>query len=53
MPRQMTEPERKEFLAQPRVGVLSVASDDDRPQLSVPLWYERSPIIGFDFGYGS
>jgi hypothetical protein len=31
MPRQMTEQERQEFLAEPHVGVLSVASDDDRP----------------------
>ena len=31
MPRQMTEQERQEFLAGPHVGVLSVASDDDRP----------------------
>ena len=39
MPRQMTPQERQEFLAEPHVGVLSVASDDDRPPLTVPLWY--------------
>jgi uncharacterized protein len=38
MPRQMTPQERQEFLAEPHVGVLSVASDD-RPPLTVPLWY--------------
>ncbi|MDQ3966307.1 MAG: pyridoxamine 5'-phosphate oxidase family protein [Actinomycetota bacterium] len=39
MPRQMTETERQEFLAETRVAVLSVASDDDRPPLTVPVWY--------------
>jgi uncharacterized protein len=43
MPRQMTEREREEFLAEPRVGVLSVASDGDRPPLTVPLWYGYEP----------
>lgn len=43
MPRQMTPQERQEFLAEPHVGVLSVASDDDRPPLSVPLWYGYRP----------
>ena len=35
--RPMTEQERQAFLAEPRVGVLSVASDDARPPLTVPL----------------
>src|SRR5687767_40244 len=39
MPRPMTEQERQAFLAEPRVGVLSVASDDGRPPLTVPIWY--------------
>ena len=43
MPRQMTPQERQEFLAEPHVGVLSVASDDDRPPLTVPLWYGYEP----------
>ena len=43
MPRQMTPLERQEFLAEPHVGVLSVASDDDRPPLTVPLWYGYLP----------
>ena len=42
MPRQMTPQERQEFLAEPHVGVLSVASDD-RPPLTVPLWYGYEP----------
>ncbi|CAA9575456.1 MAG: hypothetical protein AVDCRST_MAG49-4118 [uncultured Thermomicrobiales bacterium] len=43
MPRPMTEQERQAFLAEPRVGVLSVASDDDRPPLTVPVWYGYQP----------
>lgn len=31
--------ERDAFLSEPHVGVLSVASDDDRPPLTVPVWY--------------
>ena len=39
MPRRMTEQERQEFLAEAHVGVVSVASDGDRPPLTVPVWY--------------
>jgi hypothetical protein len=31
--------ERDAFLSEPHVGVLSVASDDGRPPLTVPVWY--------------
>jgi uncharacterized protein len=43
MTRQMTEQERQEFLAEPHIGVVSVASDDDRPPLTVPVWYGYQP----------
>ena len=43
MPRLMTKQEREAFLAEPRVGVLSVASDDGRPPLTVPIWYAYQP----------
>src|SRR5947207_1595202 len=43
MPRPLTEQERQEFLAEPHVAVLSVASDTDRPPLTVPLWYGYQP----------
>ncbi len=43
MPRTLTTDEREDFLAQPHVGVLSVASDDDRPPLTVPVWYHYRP----------
>lgn len=43
MPRKMTKQEREAFLAEPRIGVLSVASDDGRPPLTVPLWYGYQP----------
>ena len=43
MPGPMTEQEREAFLAAPHVGVLSVASDDARPPLTVPIWYGYEP----------
>ena len=43
MPRQLTEPERQAFLAEPHVGVLSVARDAGRPPLTVPIWYGYQP----------
>ena len=43
MTRRMTEQESQEFLAEPHVGVLSVASDNDRPPLTVPVWYGYEP----------
>jgi hypothetical protein len=53
MPRQMTEQERQEFLAEPHVGVLSVASDSDRPPLTVPLWYGYQPGGNISFFTGT
>ena len=53
MPRQMTEQERQEFLAEPHVGVMSVASDDDRPPLTVPLWYGYEPGGNLTFFTGT
>jgi nitroimidazol reductase NimA-like FMN-containing flavoprotein (pyridoxamine 5'-phosphate oxidase superfamily) len=53
MPRQMTEQERQEFLAEPRVGVPSVASDDGRPPLTVPLWYGYQPGGNVSFFTGT
>jgi nitroimidazol reductase NimA-like FMN-containing flavoprotein (pyridoxamine 5'-phosphate oxidase superfamily) len=44
MPRTLTAAESADFLAQPRVGVLSVADvDGDRPPLTVPVWYAYQP----------
>jgi nitroimidazol reductase NimA-like FMN-containing flavoprotein (pyridoxamine 5'-phosphate oxidase superfamily) len=43
MPRPLTEQERQAFLAEIHVAVLSVASDDDRPPLTVPVWYGYQP----------
>ncbi|GAA4005243.1 pyridoxamine 5'-phosphate oxidase family protein [Allokutzneria multivorans] len=39
MPRQLTDSERTDFLAQQHIAVLSVASNDGRPPLTVPVWY--------------
>ncbi|QFU92442.1 pyridoxamine 5'-phosphate oxidase family protein [Amycolatopsis sp. YIM 10] len=39
MPRTLTDAERDEFLAESRPAVLSIAADDGRPPLTVPVWY--------------
>jgi nitroimidazol reductase NimA-like FMN-containing flavoprotein (pyridoxamine 5'-phosphate oxidase superfamily) len=39
----MTQPDWEAFLAEPRIGVLSVASDDGRPPLAVPVWHHYEP----------
>jgi hypothetical protein len=49
----MTEQERQGFLAEPRVAVLSVASDSDRPLLTVPLWYGYQPGGNISFFTGT
>ena len=44
MPRpHLTKDEREAFLAETRVGFLSVTSADNRPPLTVPLWYGYEP----------
>ena len=43
MSQAMTEPARQAFLAEPRIGVLGVASDDERPPLTIPIWYDYQP----------
>ncbi len=53
MPRPLTEPERQAFLAEPHVAVLSVASDDDRPPLTVPVWYAYRPGGNVSFFTGT
>ena len=53
MTRPMTEQERQEFLAEPHVGVLSVASDSDRPPLTVPIWYGYQPGGNISFFTGT
>lgn len=41
--RKMSVAEREAFLAQPRVGILSVAAEPDRAPLSTPIWYHYRP----------
>ena len=41
--RHFTEDERRRFLEEKRVGVLSVAADNGRPPASVPIWYDYTP----------
>ena len=43
MPRRMTENESQEFLAEPRIGVLSVARGSDRAPHTTPVWYAYQP----------
>ncbi|WP_199432843.1 pyridoxamine 5'-phosphate oxidase family protein [Qaidamihabitans albus] len=43
MPRTLTTTEREQFLAEPHTGVLSVAADNGRPPLTVPVWYAYQP----------
>lgn len=42
-PGTLDEQERQSFLAEPHVGVLSVATDDDRPPSTLPTWYAYQP----------
>jgi hypothetical protein len=53
MPRTLTQTEREEFLAEPHIGVLSVASDDDRPPLTVPVWHAYRPGGNLTFFTGT
>ena len=41
MPRPLTEAERRDLLAEPKVAVLSVAAGEGRPPLTMPLWYAQ------------
>lgn len=45
----MTDQERDEFLAETRVGVLSVAGADGRPPTSSPVFYAYQPGGDFTF----
>ncbi|MGW3996351.1 pyridoxamine 5'-phosphate oxidase family protein [Amycolatopsis sp. NPDC004772] len=39
----MTKDEREAFLAEPQVGVLSVAAEPGRAPLTTPIWYRYEP----------
>lgn len=39
----LSDPEREEFLAEPHVAALSVADDEGRGPLTVPIWYRYTP----------
>lgn len=41
--RELSQSEREEFLAQPHIGVLSIASDGSRPPSTQPTWYAYRP----------
>lgn len=39
----LSEEEREQFLAEPRVAALSVAAGPDRGPVTVPVWYQYTP----------
>ena len=39
----MTPEQREDFLAEPRVGVLTVAAEAGRAPLATPIWYDYRP----------
>jgi nitroimidazol reductase NimA-like FMN-containing flavoprotein (pyridoxamine 5'-phosphate oxidase superfamily) len=39
----LTEQEREAFLTEPRIAVLSLPSNDERPPLAFPVWYGYQP----------
>jgi hypothetical protein len=53
VPSRMSEQERQEFLAEPRIGVLSVARGDDRPPHTTPVWYAYEPSSDISFFIGT
>jgi nitroimidazol reductase NimA-like FMN-containing flavoprotein (pyridoxamine 5'-phosphate oxidase superfamily) len=53
MPRPMTEQEREAFLAEPHIGVISVAAGDKQPPLSTPVWYNYEPGGSITFFTGT
>jgi uncharacterized protein len=53
MARRMTEKESREFLAEPRIGVLSVARGGDRPPHTTPVWYAYEPGGSITFFTGT
>ncbi|GAA1978500.1 pyridoxamine 5'-phosphate oxidase family protein [Amycolatopsis minnesotensis] len=53
MPRTLTETEREDFLAEPRIGVLSIEDPGDRPPLTVPVWYAYTPGGDLSFFTGT
>jgi hypothetical protein len=49
----MTQQEREAFLAEPHIGVISIARGDNRPPMSTPVWYDYEPGGNITFFTGS
>ncbi|HEY8599226.1 MAG TPA: pyridoxamine 5'-phosphate oxidase family protein [Thermomicrobiales bacterium] len=49
----MNEEQQQAFLAEPHIGVLSVASGEGRPPLTIPLWYAYEPGGNLTFFTGT
>lgn len=53
MPGPLTQQEREAFLAEPHIAVLSVHSENERPPLTVPVWYGYQPRGNVTFFTGT
>lgn len=53
MPRPMTDKERKKFLAEPRIAVVSVDAGEGRPPLATPVWFAPTADGGLTFFTGT
>jgi len=50
----MAAPEREAFLAEPHIGVLTIARADGQPPLASPVWYEYADgVVAINVGRGS
>ena len=50
----MAAAEREAFLAEPHIGVLTIARADGQPPLASPIWYEYvDGVVAINVGRGS
>src|SRR5262245_50745648 len=50
----MAAPEREAFLAEPRIGVLTIARPSGQPPLASPIWYEYlNGVVAINVGRNS
>lgn len=43
MPRRLTDQKQQQFLGETHIAVSSIPSDDERPPLTIPVWYGYQP----------
>jgi PPOX class probable F420-dependent enzyme len=50
----MAAPDREAFLAEPHIGVLTIARTEGQPPLASPIWYEYvDGVVAINVGRGS